>query len=263
MTLLVGIVCHGGAVIAADRQASHGVYGNVTVGHQVSKINIIGGNTIFASSGPVGLSQQFASVIQGELAQFRNRNYAGVATLLQKKIREILDPALQTAGHAARVIGQAAQSDVLCSSLLATEFKDGLQLIEIRAQGGFECLTPQLPYICQGSGRLSSRASMSWCTRPAAVVKATEKPFWQAASPRLSPMCVLPVPELPSAMMLSRRRIYSQRESSRTSILLRLGIATKSNVSRLFTAGKRAWRMRRSTTRRSRSMSSSSTKRNR
>jgi len=87
------------------------VFSKSAVGHQVSKINIIGGNTQFASSGPVGLNQQFASVIQGELAQFKNRNYAGVATLLQKKIREILDPALQTAGHAARVIGQAAQSD--------------------------------------------------------------------------------------------------------------------------------------------------------
>jgi hypothetical protein len=132
MTLLVGIVCEGGAVIAADRQASHGVYGNVTVGHQVSKINIIGGNTLFASSGPVGLSQQFANVIQGELAQFRNRNYAGMATLLEKKIREILDPALQTAGHAARVIGQAAQSDVLCSSLLATEKMDCSSLRSVR-----------------------------------------------------------------------------------------------------------------------------------
>lgn len=153
MTLLVGIVCDRGAVIAADRQASHGVFGNLTVGHQVSKINAIGGTTLLASSGPVGLSQQFASVIQGDLAQFKNCNYAGMATLLQKKIREIIDPALQTAGHAARVIGQAAQSDVLCSSLLATEFKDGLQLIEISAQGGFECLTPQLPYVCQGSGK--------------------------------------------------------------------------------------------------------------
>src|SRR5471030_1194616 len=31
---------------------------------------------------------------------------------------------------------------------------------------------------CSFSSRLSSRASISWCTRPAAVVKATEKPFW-------------------------------------------------------------------------------------
>src|SRR5882762_8776794 len=98
MTLLVGIVCDGGAVIAADRQASHGVFGNVTVGHQVSKINAIGSNTLFASSGPVGLSQQLAHIVQGELHQFKNRNYGSVATLLQKKVREILDPALQTAG---------------------------------------------------------------------------------------------------------------------------------------------------------------------
>ena len=54
------------------------------------------------------------------------------------------------------------------------------------------------------------------------------------------PNVTLPVPELPSAMMLSRRRMYSQRASSSTSILLRLGMAVKSNVSRLFTAGKRA-----------------------
>jgi 20S proteasome alpha/beta subunit len=129
MTLLVGIVCDGGAVIAADRQASHGVFGNATVGHQVSKISTIGGNTLFASSGPVGLNQQFSSILQGELAQFKNRNYAGLAILLQKKIREILDPAFQTAGHAARVIGQAAQNDV-------DVFGDNPQFIFAGAAGG-------------------------------------------------------------------------------------------------------------------------------
>jgi hypothetical protein len=39
---------------------------------------------------------------------------------------------------------------------------------------------------------------------------------------------------------------YSQRASSRTSGLLRDGMAAKSNVSKLFTAGKRVARMRRS-----------------
>jgi hypothetical protein len=51
--------------------------------------------------------------------------------------------------------------------------------------------------------------------------------------------------------------------SSSTSILLRLGIAVKSKVSKLFTAGNRAARMRRSTTRRSRSINSNSTRRSR
>jgi 20S proteasome alpha/beta subunit len=194
MTLLVGIVCDGGAVIAADRQASHGVFGNITVGHQVSKINAIGGNTLFASSGPVGLNQQLANVVQGELHQFKNRNYAGVATLLQKKVREIIDPALQTAGHAARVIGQAAQSDVLCSSLLATEFKDGLQLIEISAQGGFECLTPQLPYVCQVAENkmpiLSSRLYGRFISTP--VDRTSVKPCWRPIGPSRSQSTLSP-----------------------------------------------------------------------
>ena len=41
--------------------------------------------------------------------------------------------------------------------------------------------------------------------------------------PSASATWVLPVPLLPSAIMFSRRRTYSQRASSRTSILLRLG----------------------------------------
>ena len=39
--------------------------------------------------------------------------------------------------------------------------------------------------------------------RAAAVVKPTDKPFWQAARPSPSPMWLLPVPELPTAMMFS------------------------------------------------------------
>src|SRR3984893_18396432 len=75
--------------------------------------------------------------------------------------------------------------------------------------------------------------------------------------------CVLPVPLLPRAITLSRATIYSQRASSRTSGLLSDGMAVKSKVSKLFTAGKRGARMRRSTMRLSRSMSSSSARRRR
>src|SRR5438270_12815445 len=59
-------------------------------------------------------------------------------------------------------------------------------------------------------------------------------------------MCVLPVPLLPTAIMFSRRVMYSQRASSRTNILLSEGIAVKSKLSRLFTVGNRASLMRRS-----------------
>ena len=74
-------------------------------------------------------------------------------------------------------------------------------------------------------------------------------------------MWVLPVPLLPMAMTFSLCWTYSQRASSITRALFTEGIARKSKVSRLLTAGKRAARMRRCTMRWWRSMSSSSANR--
>ena len=82
--------------------------------------------------------------------------------------------------------------------------------------------------------------------RPA-VVKPTDIPLWQAARPSPRAMWVLPVPLLPTAMTFSRRWMYSQRASSITSALFSDGMAGKSKVSMLLTAGKRAARIRRST----------------
>ena len=88
---------------------------------------------------------------------------------------------------------------------------------------------------------------MSSWTSAAAVMKPTERPFWQAAKPRPRAMWVLPVPLLPSAMRFSRRSMYSQRASSRTNVLLSEGMTLKSKLSRLLITGKRAALMRRST----------------
>src|SRR6516165_5888674 len=73
---------------------------------------------------------------------------------------------------------------------------------------------------CSRSSRFSSRASISSWTRAAAVMKPTDKPFWQAASPSPRAMCVFPVPLLPTAITLSRRARYSQRASSSTKCLV-------------------------------------------
>ena len=59
------------------------------------------------------------------------------------------------------------------------------------------------------------------------------------------------------AMMFSRRVTYSERASSSTRVLLSDAMAAKSKLSRLFTAGNFASLIRRSTKRRSRSISSS------
>ena len=90
------------------------------------------------------------------------------------------------------------------------------------------------------------------------MVKPTDIPFWQAARPSPRAAWVLPVPLLATAMIFSRRCTYSQRASSSTRDLFTEGMAVQSKVSRLLTAGNRAARVRRSTMRWWRSMSSSS-----
>jgi 20S proteasome alpha/beta subunit len=147
MTLLVGIFCNQGAVLAADKQASHGAFGHLTVGQPTTKIKALGDSILFASSGPIGLGQQLCHIVDVDQKEIPNRNYHLYATLLQRKFREVVDPALQTAANAARVIGQAAQSDAVCGSLLAGRFKDGIKLIEISPQCGVEHLTDTVPFV--------------------------------------------------------------------------------------------------------------------
>ena len=88
--------------------------------------------------------------------------------------------------------------------------------------------------------------------------EAHRKTLWQAAKPNPSATWVLPVPLLPMAMTFSRRWMYSHRASCMTRCLFTEGMARKSKVSRLFTAGKLAALILRSTMRWWRSMSSSS-----
>jgi 20S proteasome alpha/beta subunit len=64
MTLLVGILCSDGAVIAADRQTTHGSLGRQTVGQTTVKVTPIKAKVLLASSGHRGLGQQFCHALE-------------------------------------------------------------------------------------------------------------------------------------------------------------------------------------------------------
>ena len=100
MTLLVGILCDGGCVIAADRQATHGAMGTQTVGQPTTKVSIIGGDTLFATSGKVGMGQQFEAIIQDKHKEFKTRKFRSADKLIQEHLRKVIDPALETARRA-------------------------------------------------------------------------------------------------------------------------------------------------------------------
>ena len=73
---------------------------------------------------------------------------------VQKKFRELITPAFEIARVSQNVIGpQAAQSDVICGSILVSKFRDGLQIVEVTPTGAIEYLTSDLPFLCLGSGK--------------------------------------------------------------------------------------------------------------
>jgi len=156
VTLLVGVLCSNGIVIAADRQATHGALGQQTVGQQVTKVRIIKGDTLFASSGHNGLGQQLAAIVDEKRPELNNQSYDKSIIKLQDHLRPVINKAFETAGLAARVIGNAASNDALCGNLLAGPFKDGLKLVEITPQLAVERMTDELPFISMGSGKNSA-----------------------------------------------------------------------------------------------------------
>jgi 20S proteasome alpha/beta subunit len=157
VTLLVGVLCSNGVVIAADRQATHGAMGQMTVGQSVTKVQVLNGEALYATSGHKGLGQQLCAIVNGKQPEFKNQRYDANIVKLQDALRPVVNGALNTAGMAARVLGQAvAMNDAVCGGLLAAGFKDGLKLVEITPQVAVEYMTPDLPFISMGSGKPSA-----------------------------------------------------------------------------------------------------------
>jgi 20S proteasome alpha/beta subunit len=157
VTLLVGVLCSNGAVIAADRQATHGALGQQTVGQSVTKVQVIRGEALYATSGHKGLGQQLCAIVDGKQQEFKNQGYDRNIAKLQEALRPLIDAGFQTARQAVGVIGNAAAaSDCVCGALLAGGFKDGLKLVEITPQAAVEYMTPDMPFITMGSGKASA-----------------------------------------------------------------------------------------------------------
>jgi 20S proteasome alpha/beta subunit len=160
MTLLVGILCGDGVVMASDRQVTHGAMGVRTVGAPGTKIHLLEEDqghprrTLFGTSGNVGLGQQYEEIIKANRGRMRGGTYAQACALLQPELRKHMASAAVAAQGMLPLVGHAAaQQGSLCGALLATSFSDGLKLIEISPSGGFEYLSPDVPFVCMGSGK--------------------------------------------------------------------------------------------------------------
>lgn len=173
MTIVVGIRCADGIVIAADQQATRGSAVQPTIGSPVIKITEIKeGKALFAFSGWTGLGQQIGAAI--EAAIVLNKAYMTQARGLSNAACGAIHPAFERY-HKAKDIIPGAASEAICGCLLAAGFSDGHHLLEITPQGNFDLADP-MKWACVGSGIANADSFLSFIWGV----------FWQERDPTLS-----------------------------------------------------------------------------
>jgi 20S proteasome alpha/beta subunit len=157
LTLVVAILCgEEGAVIAADRQASLGSFGTLTVAHPVTKIKILSdGKALFASSGSMGLGQQLESIFEAQHNSFGQQPFQSAIVPVQANLRNVLVSSYRMAELASKM-NPSAWAEASCVSLVAGSFQDGLRVAETDTVGNFTHLTKDMPFTSIGSGKANA-----------------------------------------------------------------------------------------------------------
>lgn len=156
MTVLVGIRCNGGVVIASDSAATFGANGQATIGQQsVQKVAIIQNRIVFAGTGAVGIAQLIIdSLDRGwgiERAFTALRTAPQMMHAVGTRIGALVEPYLKTAGLQMQVTREANAS--LCKCLVAMPVANRFHLFQFDFNGSPELATRDLPFVALGSGQ--------------------------------------------------------------------------------------------------------------
>ena len=153
MTLLVGILCKDGVVVAADRQVSE-----ANIGMPTRKIDILGSNSVFAASGDVSVGQRVRAVLSEWEGKADAKYTEAISTLSPKIAKEALLPSYQVA----QAIGMPFENYPACISLFASVFKDGVHVACIDPSANFRELEKHSPFCCLGSGNASGLSFLTF-----------------------------------------------------------------------------------------------------
>lgn len=168
MTLLVGILCTDGVVLASDSEATFGNGQFSTIGQQeVDKVFRICGETgMFAGTGAIGIAQVLIDSIN---RAWRENQLGRCDTPVQfmnkigHTIQSAAIPYLQSA-QAVQNLGQNPAAS-MCKSLIAVLHKGSAQLFQFDVNGAPEQATPQLPFVSLGSGQMLADSFLAFLKR--------------------------------------------------------------------------------------------------
>jgi hypothetical protein len=158
MTLIVGILCKDGIVIAADSAATYAALGQSTISQLTKKITIIDKSVVVACSGAIGLSQRFVE----EITQlWRGNAFSGATsvaagTKIGAKLKEHITPEMHVAQFARNVVGQSAVANATCLSITALPVNKVPTLIQFTEIGSPEVASGNLPFVSLGVGQTTA-----------------------------------------------------------------------------------------------------------
>jgi len=156
MTLIVGILCEEGVVLGADGQATLGTGAGVrTVRQQVKKVNKVGDCAAIATSGPVGLGQQFNAALQDlwTTGKLSGKTPHEAMAIIQSAFWPHAEREFVAARVTAPVLGNAGLECAISATMLAIPLKKHPCLIQFNHQCSPELATGDLPFIALGSGQ--------------------------------------------------------------------------------------------------------------
>lgn len=155
MTLIVGILCEDGIVVASDSLATFAKEGVPTIGQQeMQKVLKLSDSVLFACTGSVGMGQLISQMVETSWqgSQFNKfKTPADMMNGIGLEISKLVTPYLQTANLSRPLVGDASAS--LCKTLIAMPVRKIPCLFTFDYNGAPEQATSELAFISLGSAQ--------------------------------------------------------------------------------------------------------------
>ena len=165
MTLIVGILCKDGVVMASDSAATFGADGRPTIGQQeIRKVHQVNDCILHGGTGAIGVGQLIQDTLKSLWDANKIRGTPDAAgNIIGSAINSLVRPYLETAQWQRTITGDASTS--LCRSLVAIPVEKRPFLFQFDFNGVPERATAQLPIISVGSGQVIADPFLAFLKR--------------------------------------------------------------------------------------------------
>ncbi len=163
----IGILCEDGVVLGADGMATFGSIGQRTIQQSTKKLTQIGNCIAIGTSGPVGLGQRFAAIVD-EL--WSNKKFSGKApheatTMLRDAFWQYAQKEFEAAKVTAPMLGASALESAISYTVLAMPLGKKPCLVQFNQHCSPELASAGLPFIAIGSGQLLADPFLAFLRR--------------------------------------------------------------------------------------------------